>query len=135
MIFYISQIKWNKVRISFIYKETVFQNFKTTTLYIPKHCLNFPQDFLGTRFPGSTTLCRSGFKKMWTILTNLNLILVSHGSIREIIPYKQGLIEVPGFELDELDKMLDSLCTSWSCLPFLYLTCSIHSGMSCILKY
>ena len=34
------------------------------------------------------------------------------GSIQEIINIKNGLMEVPGFELEELDEVLDYLCTS-----------------------
>ena len=34
------------------------------------------------------------------------------GSIIEIIQVKQGLMEVPGFEFDELEVILDYLCTS-----------------------
>ena len=34
------------------------------------------------------------------------------GSIREIIKVKQGLMEVPGFGSDELETILNFLCTS-----------------------
>ena len=34
------------------------------------------------------------------------------GSIREIIQVKQGLMQVPGFGSDELETILNYLCTS-----------------------
>ena len=34
------------------------------------------------------------------------------GSIREIIQVKQGLMQVPGFGSDELETILNFLCTS-----------------------